>query len=75
MNRKIYQKKLDNRYNPKYVVQLINNYRSHPDIIGLANHLFYKNELKCLGPKKTLLKPVIFYNCLGHEKKLHDSPR
>lgn len=75
MNRQVYQKDLNNQYDPKYVVQLINNYRSHPKIINMANHLFYKYELKCLGPSDSLIKPLLFYNCLGSEMKVKNSTR
>lgn len=71
----VYQKGLDKRYNPKYVVQLLNNYRNHPEIIGMANSLFYNDELNCLGPKDTIFRPVTFHNCSGTEMKFKDSPR
>lgn len=35
------------QYNPNYIVQLRNNYRSHPDILCIPNKLFYCNTLEC----------------------------
>ncbi|KAG4067906.1 hypothetical protein HA402_010592 [Bradysia odoriphaga] len=34
-----------NRYNPKVLTKLIQNYRSHPAIVQLFNQMFYDNEL------------------------------
>lgn len=33
------------QYNSKYITQLINNYRSHKDILKIPNELFYDNKL------------------------------
>lgn len=33
-------------YNPQYIVQLKENYRSHPSILKIPNDLFYKGILK-----------------------------
>ena len=33
-------------YNPKFVVKLINNHRSHPHIMAVPSKLFYENELQ-----------------------------
>lgn len=44
---KIYQKDAEtNTYNPDYITKLVNNYRSHKDILHVPNLLFYDNELK-----------------------------
>lgn len=41
-----YQRKdTTNEYDSKYIVQLTNNYRSHRDILYVANLLFYENRL------------------------------
>lgn len=32
-------------YDPRFIVQLIRNYRSHPDILKISNMLFYENML------------------------------
>lgn len=36
---------LTNKYNPKVITKLIQNYRSHPAIIEASNQMFYDNEL------------------------------
>lgn len=33
-------------FNPKYIVQLKKNYRSHPKILQIANEMFYENRLQ-----------------------------
>lgn len=34
------------KYNPKYITQLVKNYRSHPAILSIPNALFYDNKLE-----------------------------
>lgn len=46
-NKPCYEKKYDGHYNPNLIVQLVQNYRSHPDILCIPNKLFYHNELVC----------------------------
>lgn len=33
-------------YNEKHVMQLVKNYRNHPEILEFSNRLFYKNALQ-----------------------------
>lgn len=76
MTSEVYQKSsVSRKYNSSYVVQLLNNYRSHPGIIGIADRLFYDNELKCMGPEDTVLESVQFFNCAGKEEKAANSYR
>lgn len=41
---KLYEKNPE--YNPKVITKLINNYRSHREILHIPNICFYDNELK-----------------------------
>lgn len=36
----------EGHYNSDLIVQLVENYRSHPDILRIPNQLFYDNKLK-----------------------------
>ena len=43
---KLYQRdKSTNAFDPQTLTKLVNNYRSHPDILELPNRLFYQGEL------------------------------
>ena len=76
MNCEVYQKNsITKQYNSSYVVQLMNNYRSHPGIIGIADRLFYEDKLKCLGHADSLFETVQFYNFSGEEQKSYSSYR
>lgn len=37
-------------YNPRYITQLVKNYRSHPAILRFPNTMFYKNSLQPHAP-------------------------
>eukprot|EP00117_Sycon_ciliatum_P045094 scpid24971/ scgid32453/ Putative helicase mov-10-B.1 len=41
----LYQRKEDKTYNSDVLTKLVNNYRSHPDILKIPNELFYDSEL------------------------------
>lgn len=76
MDHGLYQRDpINHLYNSSYVVQLLSNYRSDPAIIGMANHLFYDNKLKCLNLTRSFNKPIVFINCSGEEKKSKKSRR
>lgn len=49
---------LTNTYNPRFITQLLKNYRSHPDILKVPNELFYENRLK---PQMTGTRKTVFY--------------
>lgn len=38
------------RYDQKYITQLVKNYRSHPAILHIPNTLFYENKLQAKAP-------------------------
>lgn len=42
------------QYNPKYISQLVKNYRSHPAILAIPNQLFYDNKLEAKASKGQL---------------------
>lgn len=44
---------LTGRFNPKYITQLVKNYRSHPDILHIPNVLFYHDTLEAAAPNET----------------------
>lgn len=76
MNSKLYRNS-----NTNVVVQLINNYRSHREIIGIANSLYYGNKLKSFGYQDKSLQqlwtrfapekfsPIIFIDVAGKEAR------
>lgn len=39
------------QFNPKYITQLVKNYRSHPAILSIPNQLFYDNKLQAKASK------------------------
>ena len=79
---------LDNNdeYPPELVTFLINNYRSHPDILKLPNEMFYRNKLVACGdqfsthsminwehlPKKGF--PILFHAADGENLREGSSP-
>lgn len=87
MAQKIYQKSRErNSYNPLYITKLLNNYRSHPNIIKISNDLFYEGELRYCGGLSTRIfenwnnilqpnNPVIFHGLKGYENKEGNSTR
>lgn len=38
------------KFNPKYITQLVKNYRSHAAILHIPNILFYDNKLEAKAP-------------------------
>lgn len=41
---------ISGKFNPKYITQLVKNYRSHPAILHIANQLFYDGSLEAKAP-------------------------
>lgn len=73
-------KKQNGKYNPNYITQLVQNYRSHENLIYVSNEQFYDGTLKACGgadtqialnwselPNKTF--PMIFQEVLGKEER------
>lgn len=68
------------------IVKLVNNFRSHPDILYYPNNVFYGGDLRAQGPpevinahtkwshlpKKTF--PIIFHAVYGEDKRESTSP-
>ena len=86
MERKIYKKDSNNKYNVKYITKLLEHYRCHKEIISISNQLFYNNELKFCGGKDTKIAeklngleknnyPIIFHSTEGSELKEKNSSR
>ncbi len=47
----LYKKKKKQGFNPMVVTKLLDNYRSHKDLLTIPNQLFYGNELRnCVIP-------------------------
>lgn len=44
----LYQRK-NGKYNELYIMQLVKNYRSHPEILRIPNELFYDNTLVAMA--------------------------
>lgn len=73
-------KKLDGKYNPKYITKLVKNYRSHESCFHVSNQEFYDSELKSCGGDNTRIAlnwpllpnknfPMIFQEVCGEEEK------
>ena len=74
------------QYNSEVVTKLVENYRSHPDILKLPNREFYDDELKAKAdemvrtslcrwqhlPKEGF--PIIFHGIEGKDEREADSP-
>ncbi|KAG6438499.1 hypothetical protein O3G_MSEX000020 [Manduca sexta] len=71
--------------NPQYITTLINNFRSHPDILNIPNQLFYKGELKALAPLDALSninvleeeggdRAIVFHAVNSHEQRMGHAP-
>ncbi|XP_052781823.1 putative helicase MOV-10 [Mya arenaria] len=72
-------------YDVRVVTKLLNNYRSHPDILKLPNELFYESELKpCASIDREKLCqwaklpvkgfPVLFHGVAGEDMREERSP-
>lgn len=88
MNRESYQRNaITNAYSSRMLTQLLQNFRSHPDIINISNDLFYDSELvpkapieltdRYLGWWKLPVKnvPILFDTTVGCAAKDKNSPR
>jgi len=74
------------KYPPELVTLLVNNYRSHPDILKLPNEMFYRNQLVTCGDKFTTHSmakwehlpkegfPIIFHAVDGENTREGNSP-
>lgn len=85
MEKPIYQPE-HNQHNRQVVTKLLNNYRSHKDILKESNEMFYNNELKSCGdqvlvnslcnwehlPKRNF--PLIFHGVKGKDQREGNSP-
>uniref|UniRef100_UPI00358F4B42 putative helicase MOV-10 n=1 Tax=Myxine glutinosa TaxID=7769 RepID=UPI00358F4B42 len=87
----LYQRREEeSAYDIKFVTKLLNNYRSHPDILKVPNMMFYDDELKACAdeilrnsfcnwerlPKAALKKafPIIFHGILGKDEREESNP-
>jgi helicase MOV-10 len=73
-------------YNGHFVVKLVRNYRSHPEILKVPNELFYDKELQPYAdrmlreslcqwselPKKDF--PILFHGVIGKDEREERSP-
>ncbi|XP_033097183.1 putative helicase MOV-10 [Anneissia japonica] len=80
------RKEEEPHYNPKVMTKLLQNYRSHPEILELPNELFYDNELEAKAnvfmrqmmcrweelPEKNF--PLIFHGVEGKDEREGTSP-
>ncbi|CAD6208719.1 GSCOCG00003526001-RA-CDS [Cotesia congregata] len=77
--------KQNNKYNPRYVTKLVQNYRCHEAILSVPNDLFYEGELVAMGGEHTTRAvnwpmlprnnfPVIFHAIKGKEGRKKYSP-
>ena len=69
-----------------YSIKLLNNYRSHPDILQVPNELFYQSELEPCADKlvinrflnweglKNKKSPILFIHTVGKDMREGNSP-
>ena len=84
-----YQKNANNNYNDKFVIQLVQNYRSSPQLLKVPNELFYDNSLvACANAAEDILAlcrsilpnpdfPMIFHQAYGEKTilpEMNESP-
>lgn len=43
--------KFTGQFNEYYIIQLVKNYRSHPELLRIPNELFYENTLEAMAKK------------------------
>ena len=87
MRRKVYTRNdQDKKYDERILTKLLNNYRSHPEILVVPNRCFYNNELEACAdelertslchweelPKKGF--PIIFHGVYGEDVREETSP-
>lgn len=55
--------KVTKEFNPKFITQLVKNYRSHKDILKVPNEMFYENRLEpqATGLLKNLISSSTFF--------------
>lgn len=81
-----YKKNEHEQYHPGYITKLLQNYRSHPQIIQVSNEIFYDTELKTCGDQNIYKAedwshlvqkkfPIIFHGVEGTEVRDERSPR
>lgn len=52
MERRLYKRdRISDRYNEKYITQLVENFRSHHTILEIPNTLFYLGKLRAKASK------------------------
>ena len=73
-------------FDPRVATKLVQNYRSHPDILTLPNRLFYDGSLKVMADelvRSSLCKwerlpkegfPIIFHGIEGEDEREGRSP-
>ena len=86
MSRELYLRRDDGTYNSRHITQLVNNYRSHPDLLKVPNRLFYDGSLvPCAAQElqmhcsfwEGLVKsriPLIFHGIVGQDQRESNSP-
>ncbi|XP_023659848.1 putative helicase mov-10-B.1 isoform X3 [Paramormyrops kingsleyae] len=83
----LYQKaEQSGKFDSRFVTKLLQNYRSHPDILHIPNELFYDSELQVFADRKLRESccqwehlpqqgfPVIFHGVMGKDEREANSP-
>ncbi|XP_048877491.1 putative helicase mov-10-B.1 isoform X2 [Brienomyrus brachyistius] len=83
----LYQKEEQSgKFDSRFVTKLLQNYRSHPDILHIPNELFYDAELQVFADRKLRESccqwehlpqqgfPVIFHGAMGKDEREANSP-
>ena len=52
MSDDVYEKQSDNKYDPRFLTKLVQNFRTHPAILKVPNELFYDGDLMACADKQ-----------------------
>lgn len=66
-NKPLYSRDCRNKFNPKYITQLVKNYRSHEAILHAPSFLFYGNTLESEAPEGLFVSLEVFVLLQRHQ--------
>ena len=55
-----YKRRANGEFNEKFIIQIVKNYRSVPELLEIPNKLFYEMKLEA-QIKPSTIRPLTFY--------------